>query len=73
MTSGRSLPRKGADWSRASERYKETVRTMMIVRVRTPSGPVRTCGLHPRPDSKRVSSGPPVCPNINVDRPDAPH
>jgi hypothetical protein len=73
MTSGRSLPQKGADWSRASGRYKEIVRTMMTARVQTPSGPVRTCGLHPRSDSKRVPSGPPVSPDVNVDRPDAPN
>jgi len=35
MTSGRALPRKGADWSRASERYKVTVRLMMPARVWT--------------------------------------
>jgi len=86
MTSGRSLPRKGADWSRASGRYKETVRTMMTARVWTPSGPVRTYGLHLRPDSKGETSRPLVRPeskgetsrplvrpDVNVDRLDAPH
>jgi hypothetical protein len=33
------------------------VQTMMTASVRTPSGPVQTCGLHPHPDSKRVPSG----------------
>jgi hypothetical protein len=73
MTSGRSLPRKGADKSRASGRYKETVRTMMTARVRTLSGLIRTCGLHLRPDTKGEPFGPPVRPDVNVDRPDAPH
>jgi len=65
MMSGRSLPRKGADWSRASGRYKETVRTVM-------TACVQTCGLHLHPDSKGEPSGPPVRPDVNVDRPDAP-
>jgi hypothetical protein len=37
-----------------------TVRPVVAARVRTQSGPVRTIGLHSRPDS-------------NGDRPDAPH
>jgi hypothetical protein len=52
--------------ARASGRYKETVRTMMRARV-------WTCGLHSRLDFKRVPSGPPVRPDVNIDRPDAPH
>jgi hypothetical protein len=73
MTSGCSVPQKGAERSRASRRYKETVRTMMTARAWTPSGPVRTCGLDLRPDSKGEPSGPPVHPDVNVDRLDAPH
>jgi hypothetical protein len=41
--------------------------------VRTQSGPVRTIGLHPRPDSKRVLFGPLICPDVNGDHPNAPH
>jgi hypothetical protein len=59
----------------ASERSRlvARVRTMMTTRVRTLSGPVRTCELHLRPDSKGELSGPPVRLDVNVDRPDAPH
>jgi hypothetical protein len=45
----------------------------MTARVWTPSGPVWTYGLHLRPDSKGEPSGPPVRPDVNIDRPDAPH
>jgi len=41
--------------------------------VRTQSGPVRTIGLHPRPDSKRVLSRPLIRPDVNGDRPKALH
>jgi hypothetical protein len=50
-----------------------TVRPVVAACVRTQSGPVRTIGLHTRPDSKRVLSGPLIRPDVNGDRPDAPH
>jgi hypothetical protein len=44
-----------------------------VAHVRTQAGPVRTIGLHSRPDSKRVPSEPLIRPDANRDRPDAPH
>jgi hypothetical protein len=48
-------------------------RPVVAARVRTQAGPVQTIGLHSRPDSKRVPSGPLIRPDSNRDRPDAPH
>jgi len=50
-----------------------TVRPVVAARVRTQAGPVRTIGLHSRPDSKRVPSRPLIRPDANRDRLDAPH
>jgi hypothetical protein len=50
-----------------------TVRLVVAASVRTQPGTVRTIGLHSRPDSKRVPSGPLIRPDVNGDRPNAPH
>jgi hypothetical protein len=50
-----------------------TVRLVVAAYVRTQSGPVRTIGLHTRPDYKRVLSGPLIRSDVNGDHPDAPH
>jgi hypothetical protein len=50
-----------------------TVRPVVAACVRTQSGPVWMIGLHTNRDSKRVLSGPLIHPDVNGDRPDAPH
>jgi hypothetical protein len=50
-----------------------TVRPVVAASVRTQPGTVRTIGLHSRPDSKRVPSGPLIRSDVNGDRSDAPH
>jgi hypothetical protein len=50
-----------------------TVRPKDAARVRTQVGPVRTIGLHSRPDSKRVPSRLLIRPDAKRDRLDTPH
>jgi len=50
-----------------------TVRQVVAASVRTQTGPVRTIGLHSRPDSKRVPSEPLTRPDVNRDRLNASH
>jgi hypothetical protein len=42
-----------------------TVRPVVAARILTEAGPVRTIGLHSRPDSKRVPSGPLIFPDAS--------
>jgi hypothetical protein len=50
-----------------------TVRPVVTASIRNQTSPVRTIGLHSRPDSKRVLSEPLIRPDVNRDRPDASH